>query len=67
MTQKHDSALFNKFELYLIYLARIVSAAFIFVPLSNNTLTKYFIVMCAATCALSVYGSYITMICKAKH
>lgn len=67
MTQEHESRLFSKLELYLVYLARAVSCTIIYAPLSNNTLTKWFIIMSGLTCFLSIYGHYLTMVAKAKH
>lgn len=67
MTQESESQLFSKFELFLVYLARTVSVSFIFVPIGHNTMAKWFVIMCAITCCLSIYGHYLTMACKAKH
>ncbi len=59
MQEELQAKKLSKFELYLVYLARAISCIFIYAPLSNNTLTKWFIVMSAITCAMSVYGGYL--------
>lgn len=36
-------------------------------PLSNQTLTKWFICICSITCALSIYGSYLQFRARYHH
>ncbi len=67
MKEEQDSHLFSKLDLYLFYAARGISCAFLFTPLSNNILTKYFVILCFLTCCGSFYSSYLQMRLKASH
>ena len=67
MKEEQDTYLFSKCDLYMFYAARGISCVFLFTPLSNNNLTKYFIILCGVTCFLNFYGSYLQMKLKANH
>jgi hypothetical protein len=67
MKEEQDSYLLSKFELYMFYAARGISCAFLFTPLSNNILTKYFVILCFLTCCGSFYSNYLQMRLKSNH
>ena len=67
MKEEQDTYLFSKLDLYIFYAARGISCVFLFTPLSNNTLTKYFIILCGLTCFANCYSGYLQMKLKSSH